>query len=308
MMSKEHGIMSVIGCAMRSHRERAGTGGKTPLPFLDGEDDRDLVVYHIGRSDCRPGHRYGPSVRDYFMIHYASRGRGVFRSADRTYHLRARQGFLICPSVLHFYQADLANPWTYQWVGFHGRRAQELLEQAGLSAENPVFTCSKHRELMRCFGELSALRQDRLKNQELRATSILFRLLACLTEMANRRRGADRQVSWAEIYVRRAVIFTQRNYARKITIAGMAAAVGIERKYLCALFQKVRGVSPQRFLITYRMRRACELLGSPSIAIGDVARSVGYEDPLLFSRMFKKVMGECPKRYRERAASGSGHA
>ena len=38
------------------------------------------------------------------------------------------------------------------------------------------------------------------------------------------------------------------------------------------------------------MNRACELLKNQDLTIGDISRSVGYTDSLLFSKMFKKMI------------------
>jgi AraC-like DNA-binding protein len=42
----------------------------------------------------------------------------------------------------------------------------------------------------------------------------------------------------------------------------------------------------------------CEMMGNAELSIADISRSVGYNDPLLFSKMFKKVKGSSPKNYR----------
>ena len=45
--------------------------------------------------------------------------------------------------------------------------------------------------------------------------------------------------------------------------------------------------------------KAYELLKKLELSIGDVSRSVGYIDPLTFSKTFKKYSGYSPKQYRE---------
>lgn len=53
------------------------------------------------------------------------------------------------------------------------------------------------------------------------------------------------------------------------------------------------------------MNRAAELLQSPMLSISEVAHSVGYTDPLLFSKMFKKVTGMSPKGARTKSTETS---
>jgi len=89
------------------------------------------------------------------------------------------------------------------------------------------------------------------------------------------------------------------NYSRDISVMELARHIGLDRSYLCSLFKEYLKVSPREYLIKYRMDKACELMKNPSLSISDVARSVGYSDPLGFSKMFKKVKGCSPKAYRE---------
>ncbi len=46
------------------------------------------------------------------------------------------------------------------------------------------------------------------------------------------------------------------------------------------------------------MARARALLDTTTMPIGEVARAVGYHDPLYFSRQFHKLHGETPTSYR----------
>jgi YesN/AraC family two-component response regulator len=58
-------------------------------------------------------------------------------------------------------------------------------------------------------------------------------------------------------------------------------------------------MSPQEFLIRYRMDKASEFMLTNSLSISEISRSVGYEDPLAFSKIFKKIKGASPREFRE---------
>ena len=62
-------------------------------------------------------------------------------------------------------------------------------------------------------------------------------------------------------------------------------------------FKDTIGVSPMRFLTSLRMERAKELLLTESLSVSEAARLVGYQDPLYFSRVFKKFTGISPGRF-----------
>jgi len=95
-------------------------------------------------------------------------------------------------------------------------------------------------------------------------------------------------------------------YADRIGLDDIAEYVGLDAKYVCRLFRQRLSMSPYRYLTDVRMRKACRLLRSQLHGIAEVARSVGYQDPLLFSRMFKRTIGLSPTAYREKARSESG--
>jgi YesN/AraC family two-component response regulator len=102
-----------------------------------------------------------------------------------------------------------------------------------------------------------------------------------------------------ESYIRKAIEFIEIHFSQKISVLDIAQYVGLDRTYLSGLFKEKLGQSLQIYLLHYRMNRAGELLKNGELTIGDISRSVGYTDPLLFSKMFKKINRVSPKRYRE---------
>jgi AraC-like DNA-binding protein len=102
-----------------------------------------------------------------------------------------------------------------------------------------------------------------------------------------------------ENHCKRAIEFISRNYSGDISIRDIASNMGLDRSYLYTIFMKTLNMSPQDFLIHYRLDRAVELMGKPELDIGDISRSVGYDDPLAFSRIFKKKKGVSPSLFRQ---------
>ena len=105
--------------------------------------------------------------------------------------------------------------------------------------------------------------------------------------------------STKEEHVKKALEYITMNYSRKISITEIARNVGLDRSYLYSLFSEYVNASPQEYLISFRMEKASDLMHAPTLAIGDIARSVGYEDPLMFSKAFKKIKGLSPREYRK---------
>ncbi len=77
--------------------------------------------------------------------------------------------------------------------------------------------------------------------------------------------------------------------------------------YLRKLFKKEVGVTPLEYMTGMRMKKAETLLlamGEQEYTIAEVAEMCGYDDPLYFSRVFKKHYGLSPSAF----AAGDGAA
>lgn len=263
----------------------------------------DLNMYQCGTEVCEPGHYYGPAVRDQFLIHYIHSGKGRFCIDDRVYHLTGGQGFLICPDIVTYYQADMEDPWHYSWVGFHGLKAAGYLQNAGLSADSPIFSCEGNDFISGCFEKMIAAKSLQ-KGREICLLGYLYLFLSQLIEQNGKDRYSDESGTRKEIYIKRAIEYIGMNYSGKMSITELARHIGLDRSYLGSIFREQLDTSPQDFLINYRIDRACGLMKNENLTIGDISRSVGYDDPLLFSKVFKKNRGVSPREYRENYRKG----
>lgn len=258
--------------------------------------DPDLYVTHWGKEDCDPGHSFGPGIREMYKVHCVHRGTGTVRVGKNEYRLTAGQAFMIFPHVVIQYEADRNDPWTYSYCAFYGERAQELLARTRLTPEMPVFPMDL--QLMPALYEQLTEPLSHELNRDLRLNAVLYRFLTALTEVAPIEPVGRSSPRKHRTYIVQALEFIRAHYSEAISIAGLAADLGLDRKYLTAIFKEATGVPPQRYLLEYRMRKACGLLRGSEFAIGEIARSVGYEDALLFSKMFRKFAGVSPSEYR----------
>lgn len=265
------------------------------MPALQGQTD--LRLHFFGMEECLPNHSWGPGLRDAYILHYVHSGTGTFTTGGTTYRLGAGQGFLIVPDMLVQYTADESDPWTYTWFGFQGVLAKTLLQRAHLNASHPVYEAGPDGGFPRFYGQLRAAMEG--PGGDVLSQGILYGLLGELIRDCRDNGEAPRPTTSKEAYVRKAVGYIESSYSQKISIQDIARSVGPDRTYLSGLFKDQFGVSLQAFLLEYRMKRAAVLLHNLELSVSDVSRSVGYTDPFLFSKMFKKTIGCSPRSYRE---------
>lgn len=265
------------------------------VPAIQGQMDLNLLFF--GFEECLPGHTWGPGLRDSYILHYVHSGCGVFRTTEKAYELEAGQGFVIFPEMLVHYSADEADPWTYSWIGFAGLNAKSLLQRAQIHAGHPVFTELSENSLGSFYHDLKAAEGER--GSDVVGHSILYRVLADLIRCSPEPTDEQKPRHSREGYIRKAIEYIESSYSQKMSVLDIARSVGLDRTYLSGLFKEQYGVSLQAFLLEYRMKRAAVLLRNPELSVSDVSRSVGYIDPFLFSKMFKKVISASPRQYRE---------
>ena len=101
-------------------------------------------------------------------------------------------------------------------------------------------------------------------------------------------------------YLRNVIQYISQKYSEPIRIGEIAKHCGLDRSYLSKLFKNATDMTPQEYLLSFRMNKAKELLKDSSISVQNVAYSVGYNDPLSFSKFFKRETGLSPSEYRKK--------
>ena len=254
-----------------------------------------LAVYNTGYERCTGGHKWGPALRDHYLVHYVRSGKGTYTVGDTTYSLQAGDLFLVYPSVPVSYTADRDDPWEYYWVGFNGTEARRMLQATGFTKKVPVVHPSDAGRLpelllniYRSSGSTPAADAD--------MAGYLYLFLGELM----RRTGQTEPYTDVQDYLTQAIRYIQYNYAGNIQVNYIASYVGISRSQLYRAFMEKFELSPHAFLKRDRINEACTLLHRSGLTVSEVANSVGFPDPLYFSRVFKEVKGITPSAYQQK--------
>ncbi|MBP2637843.1 MAG: rhaS 7 [Firmicutes bacterium] len=97
----------------------------------------------------------------------------------------------------------------------------------------------------------------------------------------------------------KAAEYMENHYMEPLTVPELARQHGLSSRQFAYLFQKHKKMSPNKFLIEYRMRRARELLCTAACSVADISARVGYSDPYYFSKLFKRQTGLSPRLFRK---------
>ena len=176
--------------------------------------------------------------------------------------------------------------------------AKELMEEAGLSNDHPVFHPVSDTAADKLRDEMLRLTQYPDNSRPLGIIGQLYLIMDALIQgSSNKKRLQGGKLS--RFYAQEALSFIEQNYTLPITVEDMANRCNLDRSYFGKVFKDMTGQSPQDFLIRYRMSKATTLLTSTSLSIGDISVQVGYPNQLHFSRAFRNIYGMSPRQYRQ---------
>lgn len=87
-----------------------------------------------------------------------------------------------------------------------------------------------------------------------------------------------------------------RHFAEPITVGQLAGLTRLTPNHLNRLFQQRTGLSLHRYITRRRMTQAMHLCREGRLSVKEIAAAVGYDDPLYFSRAFRRYHGQPPSR------------
>ncbi|HEX3014837.1 MAG TPA: AraC family transcriptional regulator, partial [Desulfobacteria bacterium] len=95
--------------------------------------------------------------------------------------------------------------------------------------------------------------------------------------------------------------FITKNYRKKLTIEEIAQVVYLSPCYLSRVFKQSLGCTLMEYLTQVRVEQAKQMLRKPKYNVMQAAVECGFEDPAYFTRVFKKVEGITPSKFKHNA-------
>jgi AraC-like DNA-binding protein len=102
--------------------------------------------------------------------------------------------------------------------------------------------------------------------------------------------------------VRTARAFIFNHLTDKINLGDVARATHVSTFYFCKIFKKATGLTFVEYRNRLRVESAKKMLLNPNLTVSEVAYSVGFQSLTQFNRLFRRVVGKAPTRFRSQLA------
>lgn len=245
----------------------------------NGRKDYQLLYFHAGKghfsfentSGSNPASKCPTTVNAGQFV--------LFRPGDR--------------QVYEYYASDRTEVY---WIHFTGYDVENILERFGFAEGSQIYWGGVSLDYQNLFRKMIKELQLCRKNYE--------EIIACqfqeLLAVAGRNRHNPHMTGTPiQHVINDALVYFDENYASPVNVNEYAASVYVSPCWFIRSFRNYIGMTPLQYIIHVRMTNARELLLNPDFSVADVSRAVGYEDPLYFSRFFKKNVGISPREYKK---------
>lgn len=229
--------------------------------------------------------------RDYQLI-YIKTGQ-LYCNVNGEEFVAPNNSFLIYhPEIPQYYTMYLKDATDIYWIHFTGKEIDVKLKTLNLFDEMlyHVTPDKSYEKIM--FEIISELKSKSAYYDDICVSSLTKLLLL----IARNRINVNIRDNNIDVIIDEIIALLKENYKEHFNIGELAKHYNISHSYLVRSFNKKAGMSPQKYLNHIRMEKAKLLLKNTDNITG-VAASVGYGDPLYFSRLFRKLNGISPTEY-----------
>lgn len=163
------------------------------------------------------------------------------------------------------------------------------------------------QQLRSLVAELVAALGNMLNDERDSAEESLSRAAALLqgVEGARTPETPERTGELAPWQVRKITAHIESNLGGPLKSGHLAALVRLSPAYFSRTFRNTFGCAPLEYVTRRRMERAQGLMLSTDLPLAQIALECGLADQAHFSRLFRKVVGECPRAWRRARAAAA---
>ncbi len=221
------------------------------------------------------------------------RGKAVYEIENRRYVLT--QGCVLMSGGGLSLNKKVIGDEPFEYILLHYK--VKPFTERGQIIEKAHFTLSiddvAYAEILHVLEQMLLNQKRGDLSSKMRQRSFIWRLVERLLTY-----GFDESLTSESDKINKSMDFVLENMHSDITVSELADYLDMDVKQFSQIFVKITGITPKKYVIQQKVHHAKSLLMQTSLSVQEVAIRVGYDDPLYFSRIFKKYAGASPSLYK----------
>ena len=268
------------------------------LPLKD--KSRPLIVGSCGTYRLRTKEKlptWRPRGRLDWQLLYVASGKAHFFFDGQEQIVSAGHMILYPPRQEQHYEYYAKDKPEVYWVHFTGGNVRNILKHFHIPMDGNVFYSGAPSAYQTLFKEMiHELQSCRVGYEEL--LEMYLRQLFLLIQRT-RQEQKPTVNTFVQEEMEHAMRYFREHYNESIVIEDYAQSRGMSVSWFLRNFKQTTGTSPMQFILNLRISNAVSLLESTDYNVTEIGAIVGYDNPLYFSRIFKKQKGVSPTDYRK---------
>jgi len=241
-------------------------------------------------------------ITDHEVV-YMLRGESEITHEGKSYLCRAGDTVLFEP--FQMYSAHCLSAERVQYVYLHFSVEPYLLQQelAGMlrGDGSPVYSGRPFSSFHFMYENLCSAEEQRLEGHALLLQLALQRTLLAMVHQRRDltvRYEPPRFDSRQTEIIGEAVSHVLNHMDEPVRVAQIAQDIGVSENKMYKSFMDVLHVSPSRYFLQIKIKRARELLRQTDLSVEEISVATGFSSAFHLSRTFKEILGVSPSQLR----------
>lgn len=268
--------------------------------FLDVDSELPVQLRSIGwEIHTDPTYSWDGRTRndvDTCLFQYTLSGEGRLDIGGVVHKIRPGEAFLVnIPGNHHYYFSEQETHWEFIFILFWGYNAltqwEKLQNQWGnivkLDIESPVI-----QRLKQIYYEAAG---KNIKDQYIASNLVYSFVMETFRAAQGPIHVRPDQIP-ASIVT--AIEYSEEYFDQNIGLDDLADEAGLSKYHFSRLFRKSVGMTPVQYINKIRLEKAVQLLNQTDLTVEEIGRNVGFSNGNYFCKVFKKLVGTSPEKFR----------
>lgn len=235
-------------------------------------------------------------AKEYILI-YCLEGSGIIEIFDQRLSLVANSYYIIPPGAGHRYSAIKGSPWSIYWLHFSGLQSDSIYRKFCDRKPAKILQIPFHERRISIFENLMNVLEEGYGADNIECVNLGLWGLFSSFIYANYFIEIDQNKREPNL-IDKSIKLMKENLGTVISISELAERFNYSSSHFLRLFKNKTGYSPIHYFNHLKIQKACQFLSFTDLSVKEISFKLGFEDPLYFSRLFKKAMDMSPLKYR----------
>ncbi len=227
-------------------------------------------------------------IESVYKMHYVCSGTGFLHTNGKKSPLSMGDVFFTMPGMPLCIESE--SDFSYMYISFVGTKGNMLMEMLKVSESNLIF--SGYNDI---FDVWKKGFEINFRMTDIISESVLLYTFACI---GNKIFDVDKTVNKNTNSISLIKKYIDDNFSdSNLSLETISKELNYNQKYISSLFKKHMKIGFAEYLNTIRIQHACAMMQQEYSSVSNIARLCGYQDPLYFSKIFKKKTGVSPREY-----------